>query len=144
MIQAEATAQQRPSERQTVAEYPDLPPICDAGGVSAPAAPTQIDEMDVSVDVLRDLAVKLAQTTPNFTTTWAAENLCLPLQLTEELFWRLKHDRMVEVLGQEGPFAYRYASTQAGRQFAERLNEISAYVGPAPVSLASYSAKACW
>ena len=144
MIVAENITEQQATARQIEADYPDLPPICEAGGVCAPAPPTQLDEMDISSDVLRDLAVKLAQTTPNFTTTWVVEQLCLPMQLAEELFWRLKQDRLVEVLGQEGPFNYRYASTKLGCEFAARLNEISAYVGPAPVSLAAYSAMIRW
>ena len=69
MLVAEKSNEIKDELREPQADYPGLPPICDAGGVLAPAAPTQIDEMDVGIDVLRDLAVKLAQNTPNFTTT---------------------------------------------------------------------------
>ncbi len=144
MILAEKIGKEQVTKRTIEPEFPGLPPMAETGDVLAPAPPSQLEAMDITVDVLRDLAVKLAHTTPNFTTAWAAEQLCVPMQLVEELFWALKRDRLVEVLGQEGPFNYRYACTQAGREFAARLNEICAYVGPAPVSLASYSAMIEW
>lgn len=119
------------------------------GSVKAPCAPKRIEEADVPGSVLRDLTLKVAHTVPRFTTRWAAEQLCLPIQVTEEICWDLKKDRLLEVLGQEGHFDYTYAATDQGREFATRLFEICGYVGPAPVSLEAYSAmlewqKTCW
>src|SRR5262249_6958352 len=56
----------------------------------------------------------------------------------------LREDRLLEVLGQAGPFGYRYGITQRGRERAARLFEVSGYVGPAPVSLAAYTALLEW
>ena len=117
-----------------------LPEMVDAGGFQAPKAPEQIADTGVDEDVLRDLALKLAYTTPQFTTDWAVEQLCLPHQLTEEIYWSLKQDKLVEILGQVSTFSYKYAATERGRQHAERLMEICGYVGPAPVSLDAYAA----
>jgi hypothetical protein len=127
-----------------LAENPDLPPMEESGDFCAPAAPAKLDKIDVGVDTLRDLAVKLASTTPQLTTEWAADQMCLPMHIVEDLFWRLKKDQLVEVLGQVGPFNYRYASSQRGRDHAARLIEISGYIGPAPVSLAAYRAMIEW
>ena len=117
-----------------------LPSLVEEQDFFAPAAPEQISEIDVDATCLTDLALKLASMVPQFTTDWAAQLLCLPLQLVEELLWQLKGDKLVEVLGQTGPFNYRYAVTDRGRDHAQRLLEISGYVGPAPVSLDAYAA----
>ena len=121
-----------------------LPEMVDAGGYLAPAAPEQLADTGVDLDVLRDLALKLAYTTPQFTTDWAAGQLCLPHQMTEEVYWSLKQDKLIEVLGQTGAFSYKYSTTDRGRQHAERLLQICGYVGPAPVSLDAYSAMLEW
>jgi hypothetical protein len=114
------------------------------GGVRAPRAPTQASETGVDPAVLADLALRIAYTVPNFTTEWAARRLCLPQALVGELLEQLRIDRFLDVLGQTGPFGYRFAIAQRGRERAGRLMEISGYVGPAPVSLESYSAFLEW
>jgi len=117
-----------------------LPSLVEEEDFFAPAAPEQLTEIDVDATCLTDLSLKLASMVPQFTTDWAAQLLCLPLQLVEELLWQLKGDKLIEVLGQTGPFNYRYAVTDRGREHAQRLLEISGYVGPAPVTLDAYSA----
>lgn len=121
-----------------------LPPISEIDGLNVPMAPEKLADVDVNPSLLVDLTLKLAHTVPRFTTEWASQKLCLPLQIVEEMCYQLKHDHLVEVLGQEGPFNYRYAATQRGREQAERLLEISGYVGPAPVSVEAYSAMLNW
>jgi hypothetical protein len=94
--------------------------------------------------VLADLAVKAGYTVPSFTTEWTAQRLRLPLPIVAELLEELRVERLVEVLGQAGPFGFRFAVTQRGREHATRLMEISGYVGPAPVSLDDYGAMLEW
>lgn len=114
--------------------------MADVDGGQAPAALTSLEDADVPKRILTDLACKLAASVSQFDTAWAARQMRLPLQLTEQLYWSLKQEKLVEVLGQEGPFCYRYAMTNLGRQHALRLMEICGYVGPAPVSLEAYCA----
>lgn len=140
---AESPAAADVSPRSFV-DHPDLPALEECGDICVPAAPARLDKIDVGVDTVRDLAVKLASTTPQLTTEWAADQLCLPIHVVEDLFWRLKKDQLIEVLGQVGPFNYRYASSQRGRDHAARLIEISGYIGPTPVSLAAYTAMLQW
>jgi predicted ATPase with chaperone activity len=124
---------------------PHLPPMFEReDGTFAPRAPLRLEETGVEATVLRELAIKLTCTVPNLRTDWAAEQLCLPLPVTEEIFWSLKQDRLVEILGQQGHLNYNYAATQRGREHAARLFEVCGYVGPAPVSLESYSAMLEW
>jgi hypothetical protein len=104
-----------------------------------PIAPEQLEHTGVEPNVLSDLLARLAYTVPSFSSTWAAEQTCLPLNIVEELCWQLKQDHLLEVLGQDGPFNYKYAATQRGREHAARLIEICGYFGPAPVSLEAYT-----
>jgi predicted ATPase with chaperone activity len=117
-----------------------LPPMIAVGDGLAPRAPANFAETRVSPAVLSDLALKTAYTVPNFTTEWAARQLHLPQQLAGELLELLRTDRLLDVLGLAGPLGYRFAISQPGRERAARLLEISGYVGPAPVSLESYTA----
>jgi predicted ATPase with chaperone activity len=86
----------------------------------------------------------VAYTAPSFNTGWAARQLHLPQVLVGELREGLREDRLLEILGDAGPFGFRYAATQRGRERAARLLEVSGYVGPAPVSLAAYTAMLEW
>ena len=61
-----------------------------------------------------------------------------------ELLELLRSEQLLEILGSSGPFGYRYAISGRGRERAGRLLEISGYVGPAPVSLAAYTAMIEW
>jgi hypothetical protein len=122
----------------------DMPNMIQLGGELAPEAPAQIDGLGLDFSVLSNLALKLASTVPQFKTDWAAQELRLPLQIAEQIYWQLKQDKLVEVIGQESVFVYRYATTERGREFAKRLMEISGYIGPVPVSLANYTAMIAW
>jgi predicted ATPase with chaperone activity len=110
------------------------------GDVSAPEAPATLRNIDVDSGVLSDLALKTAFTTAQFNTDWAAQRLCLSTPLVAELLEALKKDLLLETLGATGPMGYRYAITRRGSERAERLLEISGYIGPAPVSLDAYQA----
>lgn len=106
----------------------------------SPRAPNRLEETGVDPAVLSDLALKLAYTVPRLTTEWAAQKLHLSIPLVEELLQQLTRLRLVEILGQSGALTHRYAISQRGSEQASRLMEICGYIGPAPVSLGSYSA----
>jgi hypothetical protein len=113
------------------------------GGV-APKSPRNIAETGLNQQIISDLALKLGASVPRFTTEWAAEQLKLPGSLAGTVLHELQENHYLEILGQTGPSSYRYAITQLGRETVKRLVEISGYVGPAPVSLESYSALLKW
>jgi hypothetical protein len=110
----------------------------------APAAPNEPRATGLDPIVLGNLALKAAYTVPQFTAEWAARRLHLPQPLVTEVLEQHRVDHLLEVLGQAGPFGFRYAITGRGRERAARLMEISGYVGPAPVTLASYTAMIEW
>ena len=128
----------------TAPNIPHLPRMVRVGNGLAPAAPASPQETGLDGWVLSDLVMRLASTVPHLTTDWAARELCLPQALLERIFWQLKEDQFIEILGQVDELNYRYASTSRGREYAKRLLEISGYVGPAPVSLEAYTAMLDW
>jgi predicted ATPase with chaperone activity len=123
---------------------PHLPEMVRVGGVLAPAEPKSPEETGLENWVLSDLVMRLAATVPHLSTDWAARQLHLPHALLERIFWQLKEDQFVEILGQADELNYRYASTSRGREHAKRLLDICGYVGPAPVSLEAYTAMLDW
>ena len=117
-----------------------LPPLVRTATGWAPQAPKTIADTGLDAWIVNDLALKLTATVPHLSTDWAAEQLRLPTALVEKIFWQLKEDQLVEILGQTGEFGYRYAASQRGREQARRSMDVSGYVGPAPVSLNAYAA----
>jgi hypothetical protein len=121
-----------------------LPRLLALGDVIGPQAPLRIEDAGVSGEVLADLLLKAAYTVPQFTTEWAVQRIHLPQTVVGDLLERFRGEHLLEVLGDAGPFGYRYAISQRGRERAARLFEISGYVGPAPVSLEAYTALLEW
>lgn len=111
-----------------------------AGTPLSPPQPKSVEEMDVPRELLYNLALKLAHTVPHLTTEWAARRLCLPLSVMNDLLDELRSDQLIEPLGTSGGFGFRYSiGSKKGRERARTLMEACSYVGPAPVSLESYS-----
>ena len=125
-------------------ESVDLPRLVPAGDGVAPAAPLDVAETGVSRATLCQLALKLACTIPRFTTEWAAQQLRLPQTVTSDILEQLRAEHLLEVLGEAGPFGYRYGIAERGHERAERFLEVCGYVGPAPLSLPSYVAFLEW
>src|SRR4029077_13073684 len=123
---------------------PEMPSMIPVGDSFAPAAPADARATGLSPSIISNLALKAAYTVPQFTTEWTARRLHLPQALVGDVLEQLRTDHLLEVLGQAGPFGYRYGITNRGRERADRLMEISGYVGPAPVSLESYNAMMEW
>ena len=125
-------------------QAPAEPRMVALGDVQAPRAPVEVRDTGVDEAVLVDLTLKAAHTVPRFTTEWVSRRLGLPQLMVGGFLEQLRSNHLLDVLGQTGPFGYRYAITQSGRERARRLLEISGYVGPAPVSLAAYAAMLDW
>jgi MoxR-like ATPase len=109
--------------------------------LAAPPLPHTVAETGLSVDQIEQLMMKTLHT-GELTGVTLAERVCLPYSLLEPLIERLRAERLVEVRGAtgSGTAGYRYALTDLGRDRATQFLEINRYVGPAPVSLASYVA----
>jgi hypothetical protein len=107
--------------------------------LAAPPLPRTVEETGLSVDQIEQLMMKTLHT-GELSGVTLAERVCLPYSLLEPLIERLRAERLVEVRGAtgSGTAGYRYALTDLGRDRATQFLDINRYVGPAPVSLASY------
>lgn len=104
-----------------------------------PKAPERLADTGMEPEVLADLTLKLANTVPHFTAAWAAERLCLPQGIVRDILDELVEEKMILIRGQAGPLDFRFAVTNQGQTHATRLMEVSAYVGPAPIPLETYT-----
>lgn len=120
------------------------PRLIEVAGHLAPPVPEDVAQTGIPEEELSGLLLKIAYLCTQFTTLSIAEQVCLPRSLVEPMLRRLKDDRLLEVLGQDGPMSYRWAITDLGRQRAQRLLEICGYTGPAPVPLQTYNELTDW
>jgi hypothetical protein len=104
----------------------------------APEMPKSMEETGVEWDVLAGLVLKYAASVSTFTSATAAAKICLPGGMVSELLEQLRKEKMLEVLG-EIRGIYRYTITDRGHERALQVAEVSRYVGPAPVSLDTYT-----
>src|SRR5438045_3846389 len=109
-----------------------LPRMIETEAGLAPEAPGSVEATGIERSMLLDLALRTAHVSANLTTDSAAQQLHLPRVIADSLLEQLRADLLLEVLSKEGPFGYRYAISQRGRERAQRLMEVSGYVGPAP------------
>jgi hypothetical protein len=105
----------------------------------APPAPSTLEETGLSTDQIGQLLIKTLYT-GEVTGLVVAERVCLNFQMIEPLVEAFRAQRLVEVRGTSGSgtVSYRYGLTDLGRDRARQYLDINTYVGPAPVSIASY------
>ena len=103
--------------------------------------PASLEETGLNAGQLEQLLVKTLHE-GELTGLAIADRMRLPYSILELLIERLRGERLVEVRGASGTgtSTYRYALTDLGRDRAQSYFEISRYVGPAPVPLATYVA----
>ena len=107
--------------------------------IAAPPLPRTVSETGLSIDQIEQLSIK-TRIAGELSGVTLADRVCLPYSMLEPLIERLRAERLVEVRGAtgSGTAGYRYALTDLGRDRARQFLEINRYIGPAPVSLASY------
>jgi predicted ATPase with chaperone activity len=105
-----------------------------------PIPPTTVEETQLDFSFLADLALKTAYADANCTTTRMARQLCLPTPIARLLLEHLCKEKLIEISGQNSHLDYRYTILERGWQRANRLLDLCSYIGPAPVSLQSYTA----
>jgi hypothetical protein len=105
-----------------------------------PIPPTTVEETQLDFSFLVDLTLKTAYADANCSTTRMAKQLCLPTPIARLLLEHLCNEKLIEIRGQINHIDYRYGILERGWQRANRLLDLSSYIGPAPVSLQSYAA----
>ncbi|MFZ5807276.1 MAG: ATP-binding protein [Verrucomicrobiota bacterium] len=107
-----------------------------------PPEPQSLESLDISSYMIEGLILKLLAGRTALTAGEIADELCLPFyNIIEPILNQLRENRLIEVVkGELQSISYMLAISDAGRERAAQYFEQSAYVGPAPVSLASYIA----
>lgn len=104
-----------------------------------PITPRTVEDTQLDFNFLVDLALKTVYADINCSTTRAAESLCLSVPIAESLLQHLYKEKLIEIRGQDSYLNHRYAMLERGWQRVNRLLDINGYIGPAPVSLQSYT-----
>jgi len=123
---------------------PALPTLIKFGDFMAPKAPTAAADIPTEVGELTDLIVRMASTVARFNTEWASQQTKLSMDLVRDLLIKVCQEGVVEELWQSGAGNAFYRITDQGREYAQRLMEACAYIGPAPVRLDAYAAMLRW
>jgi hypothetical protein len=104
-----------------------------------PAPPRTLDQIDISENLLLDLAVRHVSARGVATIQLLAQLMKLSLELTESLFRRLNEQQYCEVRRMSGD-DYVFSLSPSGRKLAAERALSSRYTGPTPVSLKSWAA----
>ena len=121
-----------------------MPPMVRVGELFAPKAPQTVAAAQVDKRALTDLAVKLAYTSPRFTTDSVAKELHISVPLAAAVLDQLCREVLIEETMKTNQLRSHFRITDRGREQGGRLLEVCGYVGPAPVSLDSYAAMLKW
>jgi len=113
----------------------------ESSGTTQAAGPDQrprtLGELGIRHAVLEDLALKILYLSGPMSTRELSRHLRLGLDVTGELFNRMRSDLLCQVTGMSGNVP-EIAITSQGRTRALELLAQNQYAGAAPVSLASY------
>jgi energy-coupling factor transporter ATP-binding protein EcfA2 len=112
--------------------------------IQAPVMPQTFAETGLDWAFLADLTLKLVSFDANCDTKRMSEKIMLPMGVVENVLQYLYREKLVEILGRTGVQGHRYAMLDRGWERVQRLLNVSAYVGPAPVTLDDYSAGIGW
>jgi hypothetical protein len=119
----------------------DLAPslLASATDTFVPPFRQKLEDLDVNRSFLMDLALKVASLDIDCTTASVAERLQLGIVATEALLQELYHEKLIEMKGVVGLQNHRYGMLESGWGRLSRVMSVCSYVGPAPVSLKSYT-----
>jgi predicted ATPase with chaperone activity len=104
--------------------------------------PQSIDDTDLSMSFLADLALKLIYYKSDMSGAEIADFLALPFRnIAEKVLEFLKREEYVEITGSRGfgERGYQWMITSKGAERAVQALERDQYIGPAPVRLERYN-----
>jgi predicted ATPase with chaperone activity len=135
---------QRAATQEVSSKDPNLSPMLKVGDLYAPKAPADIASARLQEGVLTDLVVRLAYTNARLSTDWVQKQLHFSLPLAQDVLDAVCREGLVEETMRVSDARSHYRITDRGREYAGRLMEVCGYIGPAPVSLESYTAMLRW
>jgi len=102
-----------------------------------PLIPDRTEDLGISPSLVKDLFLRYLWLHGGGSLTALSETLKLSYPLVEGLFHQFRQQQLLEVKGSQGN-DYSFTLTTQGRAQATSRNEVSQYVGPAPVSIQQY------
>ena len=109
-------------------------------GTTSLLAPQAISETGIRKALIDDLALKVLYIGGEMSLVELADRMCLSLGAIEEVFSFLRREQLCEVKGMSNG-SHRIAVSTHGKSRAAELLSMNRYAGPAPVSLADYTAR---
>lgn len=107
-----------------------------------PEEPESFASLDINRTVVEGLILRLMHVQSTLSGAEIADTIALPFfNITEAVLTDLRDMRLIEITRGEGlsPISYYYTITDAGRARALQYFEQTTYIGPAPVSVESYT-----
>lgn len=104
-----------------------------------PPTPEELEEVGLSLPLLRDLTLKQLAALHSSTAQRVADELRLPCALVDELLYQLYQEELIEMRLPTGNGESQYVMRKPGWKRVTQLRANNGYLGPAPVSLADYS-----
>lgn len=105
----------------------------------APRTPESLEETGIDAEFLSALALKIAFHELQCTTQKVAEEMHLPLGITDQIMQALRREHLISLTAQLSEMNHSYQLLDRGLERVRRLYEVSGYEGVAPVSLDAYS-----
>lgn len=102
-------------------------------------APIKLEELDIPVVMVEDLMLRYLYTKGVSSLRELSGALKLSFPLLHTLFQRMRQQQLFEVTGMDGN-DYLFTLSGTGREQAAKRFLICHYIGPAPVSVAAYTA----
>jgi hypothetical protein len=104
------------------------------------AEPRTAEDLGIRPDFLMPHVLKTVAILDTFTVNEAAEQLCLPLKITNDLLEEWRNLKCMEVASAAGYAATtrRYVMTSEGRNRAREYMRLSGYMGAVPVPMTHY------
>ena len=103
-----------------------------------PAEPHSIEETGLSASLIESLICKYVHVVGMASGRRISDEICLPFGILESLFRSLRQRQILVHSSAAQMNDYNYTLTDQGRQYAAKMMEACAYVGPAPVPLDDY------
>ena len=106
-----------------------------------PPDPEALHSLDINEHVIAGLILRMMHINSTMVAHEIAAELCLPFfNIVEPVLNTLKESRLIEITrGEMAAVSYVYSITDAGRSRALQYFEQTTYVGPAPISVESYT-----
>ncbi len=110
----------------------------------SPKMPELIPDTGLEFGFLTDLTLKAVYSDTNCTSERIADKIKLPMGIAETALQYLYKERFIEIRERTQLQNNRYAMLDRGWERAQKLLQVSGYIGPAPITLDSYTAGIRW